>query len=312
MSVTKIQDTFNDKLSKADLYWNNANLQRFYRTFRKPMILPKNYLQDVNSPERIEKIFQIRGFQFGNWVTTEDRFNYLACFYICLFDLNKILKFKKNNLGLSGSLGIALGSRGVPNALAHYEPKNVVINISRYKREDVLKKEFEAWGQIPPKTIPKEVRFIHTGGIGSFAHEYGHFLDGEFGMYTEPFKDVPFLTGRGGSLTKRRIKYPKNLVIRNLVEDLFETLFWEKAKTKKKTNFSLRLEKTKSDYLENRQEIFARTFEQYISYKMGKIQIKNLFMVKLKYNANHYLKLDELKKIEPILDKIVSLMRERT
>jgi hypothetical protein len=306
-SITKIQDTFNDKKSKADQYWTGANLQRFYRTFRKPMILPTNYVEDVNSVERVSEIFKIRGFQFGNWVTTEDRFNYLAAMYICLYDLQRVVKFNSNNLGLNNRLAIAFGSRGNPGALAHYEPVNIVINISRYKREDVLKKMIEATGTKPPAHIPKEVLFLETGGIGSFAHEYGHFLDGVYGLYSEPKSGLPYLTGKRGSVDKERVEYPATNVLRNLVEDFFQTVFW--TATKKKTKFSLRLEATKSDYLQNRQEIFARCFEQYIDYKLQKIKIKNEFMVKRKYAAKHYLTDTELKKVVPIFDKLISRMR---
>lgn len=304
--ISKINDTFNDQLSKADKYWSSANLQRFYRTFRKPMILPVGYERDVNSVERVQEIFKIRGFQFGNWVTTEDRFNYLAAMYICLFDLQRVLKFKNSNLGLDNQLAIAFGSRGVPKALAHYEPKNIVINISRYIRPDVLK------DRLGIKNIPKEVLFVETGGIGAFAHEYGHFLDGVYGMYSEPVIGQPFLTGRSGSLTKDRLDNSKSHPMRKLVEDMYEQMFWKKSKAGKKvkTNFSERLEATKSDYLQNRQEIFARSFEQYIAYKLQAMKIKNEFMVQRKYSAKHYLTPAELKKVVPYFDKLMELMRK--
>lgn len=307
VNIKKFQDTFNDQKSKADLYWNSANLQRFYRTFRKPMILPTNYVQDVNSIDRVQSIFKIRGFQFGNWVTTEDRFNYLAAMYICLFDMQRVVRFQNSNLGLSNQLAISFGARGNPGALAHYEPVNVVINISRYKREDVLKKEIEAAGRKPPAHIPKEVLFLYTGGIGSFAHEYGHFLDGVFGLYSEPSEGRAYLTGKRGSVSKDRIVYPASAIMRNLVEDFFEIIFWKKPG--KKSDYSLRLEESKSDYIQNRQEIFARVFEQYIDLKLKKIKIQNDFITARKYKPVYYLKDSELRKVVPILDKLVSRMR---
>lgn len=304
-AVIKIQDTFNDRKSAADRYWNSFNLRSFYKSFRKPMVFPLNYVEDVNSVIRVQEIFKLRGFQFGNWVSTEDRFNYLAAMYICLWDLQRVLQFKSNNLGLNKELAISFGSRGVPNASAHFEPRNMVINIARYYKASKLKDKFP---QLQPIHLTKEVLFITTGGIGAVAHEYGHFLDAAFGVYTEPVEGRPYLTGRGGSLSKDRIDYPPKFVIRNLVEDFFQELFW--TKTRKKTGFSKRLESTKSDYLENRQEIFARVFEQYVSYKLQKIKIKNDFIVQqTKYDAKYYLTASELKKIIPALDKIVARMR---
>lgn len=303
--ISKINDTFNDEMSRADTYWTGANVQRFYRTFRKPMILPINYEKDVNSVERVQEVFKLRGFQFGNWVSTEDRFNYLAAMYICLFDLQRVLKFKNSNLGLDKQLAISFGSRGVPRALAHYEPSNIVINISRYKRPDVVK-------AIIKKTVPKEILFIETGGIGSFAHEYGHFLDGVYGMYSEPVRFEPFLTGASGSLSKRRTDTASSHPMRKVVEDMYEIMFWKTGKNGKKlkTAFSERLEATGSDYLQNRQEIFARSFEQYVDFKLQAMKIKNDFMVKRKYAADHYLLPGELKKVVPYFDKLIDLMRK--
>jgi hypothetical protein len=313
-SILKIQDSFNDAQSTADKYWDTGKIHNFYRKFRnkgtsRTMDLPKTYLQDSNSIQRVEKRYHLRGFQFGNWVTNEDRFNYLAAFYVCLYDLNKVLKFKDNNLGLSGSLGIALGSRGVPRALAHYEPYSLVINISRYKREDVLKAEFEAAGLRAPLEITKETRFFNTGGVGSFAHEYGHFLDNMYGKYTEPVKGTVFLTGNQGSVSKTRIVYTKANKLRNLVEDLFQVMFWN---GKLKTNWAVRLETTNSEYLQNRQEIFARTFEQYVALKLNKLSVSNDFMTKKKYQKSHYLNDAEMKKVVPIMDKLILEMRNKS
>lgn len=307
-SVKKIQDTFNDNKSAADLYWDTNNLRAFYKTFRKPLVLPKNHIQDVNDVTRVQDLFKIKGFQFGNWVTTEDRFNYLAALYICLHDMQKVLKFKSDNIGLDQRLAITFGSRGVPGALAHFEPRNLVINISRYKREDVLKKEIIMSGGFPPKKIAKEALFIHTGGVGSFAHEYGHFLDYAFGMYIEPHQEHHFLTGKSKSVSKDRIEYPKGMILRNLIEDLFEQLLW-KTPGKKYSDFAERLIKTKSDYLQNRQEIFARVFEQYIDYRLQGLKIKNHFIVQRKYESRYYLNDKELKPAALIIDKIITQLR---
>lgn len=305
--IKKIQDTFNDGSSHADTYWSNSEIQRFYRMFRKPMILPKSYFQDSNSIERVQKLYKLRGFQFGNWVTNEDRYDYLATLYICLYDLNKVLKFKDNNLGLNGTLGIALGSRGMANAKAHYEPVNAVINISRYMREDILKKMMSDFGTKPPDTIPKIARFLNTGGVGSFAHEYGHFLDSQFGMSIEPIKGQHFLTGNTPSTSKTRIEYDSKFVMRNIVEDIFEILYW---KNENKTPYQIRLLGTQSKYLNQRAEVFARLFEQYIFTKLERIGIQNSFMVKNKYTKRVYLKPSELNNVIPLMDKLIVEMRK--
>ncbi|MBI2258149.1 MAG: hypothetical protein HYU67_04530 [Flavobacteriia bacterium] len=310
--IRKINDTFNDGKSTADLFWDKTNTMFFYRSFRKNIDVPKDFILNINDAKKVIERYKLRGFQFGNWLTTEDRYNYIAALFISLYDLNKVLRFPNNNLGLNASLGIALGSRGVPNALAHFEPKNEVINISRYIREDVLKKALENSGVEVPEHIPKNIRFINSGGIGSFAHEYGHFLDLMFGTYTEQHEKYPFLTGPGKSVSKKRINYSSNQPMRILVEDIFQILFYGLNPNKSKSNFAYRLEATKNDYLQNRQEIFARCFEQYISHKLlYTYKINNDFMTKPKYKAKHYLSPKEMELIIPLFDKLISLMREK-
>lgn len=309
-TVVKFQDTFNDLQSHADQAFSPGQVATFYKEFRNNKDIPKGFAWDQKTPKKIEDKYSLRGFQFGNWVTNEDRFNYLASFYICLNDLQMVMKFKNNNLGLNGSLGIALGSRGVANAKAHYEPSNNVINISRYFREDVLKKKIEEAGMRPPLHIPKKLRFFETGGIGSFAHEYGHFLDYNMGIHIEPSKSAGFLSGPSGSVSRKRIQYPREQVMRNLFEDLFQAVFFENSKESK---FNIRLKETKSDYLNNRQEVFARIFEHYVHYKLlTKYGVKNDFMTKKKYSAVVYLTERELLKVIPILDKIVVQFRKNS
>lgn len=308
--LAKLQDNFNDRKSRADGYWDESDLKRFYRTFRPSMDLPKTFLSDNNSLERATEKYKLRGFQFGNWVTNEDRYEYLAALYICLYDLNKVLRFKSDNMGLSGSLGIALGARGVGAALAHFEPKNNVINMSRYKREDVFKKLLKDTGQRVPNTIPKAWRFQNTGGIGSFAHEYGHFLDLNFGLYIEPHKDYPFLSGTNKSVSRKRIEFDaRQYPLRAMMEDILQAALVHNGSD---SDFSLRLRKTESEYLNLRVEIWARIFEQYVQYKLAKTGVRNSFMTKTKYKAIYYLNDKELAKVIPLIDKLIDKMRQRT
>lgn len=308
--INKIQDTFNDKKSNADLHYDSFNIRHFYKKLRRNSDLPQNLNFDIDTAQKIAEIYKLRGFQFGNWVTTEDRYNYLAAFYLCLYDLQKVLRFKNNNLGIGGELGIALGARGVSKALAHFEPANLVINISRYKREDVMKKEIEAWGTPAPANIPKEVRFFHTGGIGSFAHEYGHFLDLYFGRFFDQDKNAVFLTGNSRSVSKERFQYPASSVLRNMMEDLYESIMWKDGKP---TDFHLRLKETEDPYINNRQEVFARVFEHYVHYTLlHKYGIYNHFMTKTKYKAEVYLTEKELKRVIYLIDKLIEEMRKHS
>ncbi|HMT36897.1 MAG TPA: hypothetical protein PKC41_13635, partial [Chitinophagaceae bacterium] len=64
-----------------------------------------------------------------------------------------------------------------------------------------------------------------------------------------------------------------------------------------------------SDYFVRRNEIFARLFEQYISYKLQKINIYNKFLCVTKYDRRIYMKPDELKKVIPLFDLLLQKIR---
>lgn len=175
MSI-KIMDTLGGEsigTSRMEAWWKGKGFTAIYKGFRKGTV-PAVFLKQIIDVRKVEKLFKLRGFQFGNWVNNEDRFNYLAALGICLFDLNKVLKFKGNNLGLDNTLGVAFGARGQRGALAHYEPRTHIINMTRYYDAD-------KWIKPPSKAV----RFVVSGGVGSFAHEYGHFLDYFFGSRVE-------------------------------------------------------------------------------------------------------------------------------
>lgn len=91
--------------------------------------------------------YGFRGGEFGNWLTDADRQISLDMAYDSLSDLARALNITYDSIGLDNTLAIAFGSRGVRNALAHYEPLRRVINLTKLK------------------------------GAGSLAHEWWHALD---------------------------------------------------------------------------------------------------------------------------------------
>lgn len=105
--------------------------------------------KDVDA-EDFMNTFGFRGVQFGNWTNQEDRQMALNQAYDALMDLANVIGVSPQAISLNGELGIAFGSRGSGNANAHYEPNNVVINLTK------------------------------TRGAGSLAHEWWHALDNYF------------------------------------------------------------------------------------------------------------------------------------
>lgn len=97
--------------------------------------------------EMFGEAFGFRGVQFGNWTNDADRQAALNQAYDGLMDLSHALGLTPRALSLDGELGLAFGARGSGNAAAHYEPVEVVINLTK------------------------------TQGAGALAHEWWHAID---------------------------------------------------------------------------------------------------------------------------------------
>lgn len=296
--MKKLQDNFSDGKSTFDLFWNEGNIRKFYTSFRSGAPIPKGIYNSGQMVDKICKIHGLKGVQFGNWLTAEDRYNYLLCAHACLYDMNKVLKFKQSNMGLSETLAVTFGSRGVPKALAHFEGDRMIINLSRYKRADRIS-----------KALNKEQLFIQTGGAGSFGHEYGHFLDNAFGLYSDQYKGSNWLTTLPRSTSKEKFKYSKEKnPLRWYVEEIFEVMLWNSNGTP--SNFQKRI-LNETDYYNFRCEMWARLFEVYLNIKLQEKGVRNTFLIKAKYNRPVYLNATEMKPIIPLMDKLLEEMRKR-
>lgn len=104
--------------------------------------------------EDILEAFKLRGGQFGNWTNQNDRQTSMNMLYDAFRDLAVALDISYEDIALKQSkdsrtsaLAIAFGARGHSSALAHYEPVENVINLTKMR------------------------------GAGSLAHEWGHALD---------------------------------------------------------------------------------------------------------------------------------------
>lgn len=99
--------------------------------------------------DSLRDTFGFRGVQYGNWVEQEARDHHLKQAHGALMDLADLVGVEPKALSHGGTLGLAFGARGHGAAAAHYEPSRAVINLT------------------------------HTNGAGTFAHEWGHFLDNQ-------------------------------------------------------------------------------------------------------------------------------------
>ena len=133
-----------DNITERDLR-SAENRPRVGKDYRKG--------RDITVDE-FQAVFGFRGGEFGKWVQQgkgdKDRQALLNNTHDALMDLAAILNVPPRAMSLNGTLGIALGSRGSGWASAHFEPSNLVINLTK------------------------------TRGAGTLAHEWFHALDNHF------------------------------------------------------------------------------------------------------------------------------------
>lgn len=198
--------------------------------------------------------------------------------------LNKVVGFN-NYVGL-GYLSVSFGARGNGSALAHYEPTTKIINITRYRDGDQSKVN----------------RFINTGGMGSFAHEYGHFLDYVGGELLEPSINNFSLTG-GRSIDKSPLKCYEGQNLRIITNEILSKIIWEVPNKKLSAYYQrmvtyLTKKNVTTDYYYRRNELFARWFEAWVNYRLQKLGIRNRLLTDTKYTPNIYPTEAELRNVD--------------
>ena len=109
------------------------------------------------SEEELLERYGLRGIQYGNYVTQQERERALRLLDLAFGDLATALEVEPKAIGIpvmGKGLGIAIGARGRGKAAAHYEPGMHVINLTR------------------------------ASGGGALGHEYAHALDTFMGTAT--------------------------------------------------------------------------------------------------------------------------------
>lgn len=292
-ATLKLQDTSGvvGSQSRLEQYWKKNGFEKFYLKFRSGIKLPKEF-QTVDSVDKLIKLFKLNSVGFGNWVTQEDRFNYISALTIALYDIDKVVRFKQS-IGLFGMVSFSFGARGSGGALAHFEPSTFIINVTRY---------------IDNADIDKQARFLLTGGAGSVAHEFGHAIDYYFGLYREPIRDIAALSGGRSVSTKWEIE-PTTL--RKQMNALLKAIIWKQPYKEYTGYYNRLLTNFGGDYMFRRNEIFARAFEKYVQVKLRKLGIVNKFLNDTKYSANAYLTDGEMEKLLPLFDALIKTMASK-
>lgn len=227
---------------------------------------------------------KLKAVQWGNSVTDEEREHHLEKLSNSFKDLSDVLNLPEEMISYNGRLGMAIGARGKARALAHYEHKEKVINLTR------------------------------KNGVGSLAHEWGHMFDnvlneimnrkyadfmstrliGHDKEYIQKMVDSGEYTQEQGELmsSMNDIQLEMREFIR---KELFNSDAYRRATPPTRK------------YLGSYHEVFARTFEVYIDKKLKDKGRKNTYLTgldhdKLKENSIYPSK-ERMAKLEPLLDK---------
>jgi len=254
---------------KSDKYNANRNFTRRYID-QEPDLMASLYEMLAD--------YSLKGFEFGNWVTQEERNGFVPDIATTLKELSRLLGTR--NIGFDHNIGIAFGARGNAGALAHYEPVLNMINLTRMK------------------------------GAGSLAHEYGHALDFNFGSFLDQNKRYAALSG--GRETSATLPDNTGGQLRALVNQIVDSICngenyrrMKNAKTKDRTGKEVPLYNA---YWFRRTELFARFFEQYICYLYKQKSITNRLLTKSWgwYTKDIvYVAEPDFLKIKPVADKLI-------
>jgi len=221
----------------------------------------------------IIKRYSLKGFEYGNWVNNNDRFDFLEATAESLSHISKVIGTK--NVGCDGMIGIAFGARGRSGAKAHFEPGTFMINLTK------------------------------ENGYNSLAHEYGHALDYFFGLYVDQSHEYTSLVG---GRTEKRIIVDSGGSLRKMANDVVNAITTHNGQQSETYKGLVALYGNKGGYWFRRNEIFARAFEQWLQYKLAEKKIKNTFLTKSKYDDGNYISKSDFKRVAPLMDKLIKEM----
>lgn len=266
---------------RVDDYWKMNGIKKRYLAFRNPTpVIPKEFTgDDYLNQNKILNKYKIKGFEYGKWTSNEDRFNFLIGFIVSLEDLHKVLGIA--NIGMNKTIGVAYGARGKGGrAAAHFEPHTFMINLTK------------------------------PHGMGTFAHEYGHALDYFFGTFIDQDKDNRSLSLGTSIATRFNVSDYKVGSLRYLMAKVMDAVIY-KSKGEKSAFYKKLYDEATSPYWLQHNEMFARAFEQYVSYNLSKANIKNVLLNRYKYDRWMYMQDADLKRVIPHMERLIKMMASK-
>jgi hypothetical protein len=195
--------------------------------------------------EEFRETFGFRGVQFGNYVEQGKRQKDLNEAYDGLMDLAELLNIPPRAISLNGKLALAFGARGRGKYAAHYEPGQVVINLTK------------------------------NSGSGSLAHEWWHALDNYFGG-ANANGDHDFLTGRGAR--SRSVTGDLRQDVADAFSGVIKSIEATDLRDRSKKLDNLRTK----PYWSTNVEMSARAFESYVKARLGEQNRSNDYLANIR------------------------------
>lgn len=240
--INKIFDTYGIAPGgRVDQYWHTVHPDVIRMIGERK---PEQH-RALYDPNETIKTFNLRGIEFGNWMSQQDRANHLYGAAMTMFDTANVFNIPFRSVGLKKQLTVSLGARGFGGrAAAHFEPITMAVNMTK------------------------------TSGKGSFVHEWGHAVDRVLGA---KFKMV---YASGGRSTRKKVDsevLKKRIPGLTDMEVLFMNFYFDEGGLA--SDFQKKLIKTESEYLNRRTEVWARTCEQAFELLSTGIGIRNKYAV---------------------------------
>lgn len=187
--------------------------------------------------------FGMRGVQWGNSVTDDERSHHAAKTVEALTDLADVTGLHPKDIAIDGKLGLAIGARGRGGASAHYEPESKVINLTR------------------------------KNGAGTIAHEWGHafdhwLADHRSGDYMSERNHLTGTSGESGMGAAFKSWKSASAEYKNRLHGALRQAVREKLVSQKKAE----------EYWNSGREVFARAFERYVSMKLKNDDRENTYL----------------------------------
>jgi len=294
----KLTDTGNPaEFGRQEQFWAGEVLKDVFKGKRLAKEISNSFR--FYDPEHLLEHFGLKGIEFGQWLSQEARYIYLAGAAYGMRDFCEILDIEPKRFGLKNRITLALGARGHSRAVAHFEPSTFAINITRHSKRE----------------LSPVYKYFHSGA-GSLGHEYAHALDFYAGQYIDTKGNFNFLSDSLKEIfaysyyqNEQRFyvynplkKTDAHFELKQAIVDSLGALLFKPTRDKNgagkeiytETFFysNLKAEIAKNegmgDYWLEIIEIFARSYEVFLFKKCNEAGIEESFLKKTKYEVFLY------------------------